>query len=64
MLENAYDEQPNESEVKNESDLEKMFFVASKKEQFSIVSNFFLLNIRLKCFQSQAEMAKVAIILK
>ena len=41
LLENAYDEQPNESEVKNESDLEKMFFVAYKKEQFSLVSIFF-----------------------
>lgn len=40
LLEIAYDEQPKESEVKNESDLEKMFFAASKKEQFSIVSNF------------------------
>ena len=39
-LEMAYDERPKESEVKNESDLEKMFFAASKKEQFSIVSNF------------------------
>jgi len=40
LLEIAYDEQPKVSEVKNESDLEKMFFAASKKEQISIVSNF------------------------
>ena len=42
LVEIAYDEQPKESEVKNESDIEKCFFAASKKEQFSIVSKFFI----------------------
>jgi len=42
LLDIAYDEQPKESEVENELDLEKMFFVASKKEQFSIVSKLFI----------------------
>jgi len=41
-LEIEYKEQPKETEVKIELDLEKMFFAASKEEQFSIVSKFFI----------------------